>query len=261
MHRFFLPSIPIHVNQPVDLTPLLHQLRNVLRLTPGALIIVLDNQGNEFDVCLRDLNTKRARGEVVAHRFNNAEPLIYLTLYQCSLKADKFEWILQKGTELGVRSFVPVISERSIVRPASALLKKYDRWQAILREAAEQCGRGRIPTLLEPMSWLAAIEHAEGTRLLPWEAEAMAAPTIHTFVTERLSPTDTLPATAIPDTTPPEDSAFAILVGPEGGITANEAAQAEANGWHYISLGPRILRAETAALAATTILIATTDTG
>jgi 16S rRNA (uracil1498-N3)-methyltransferase len=75
----------------------------------------------------------------------HSEPFHRLTLYQCSLKADKFEWILQKGTELGVSVFVPVISQRSVVRPESALLKKYDRWHTILREAAEQCGRGRLP--------------------------------------------------------------------------------------------------------------------
>ena len=110
--------------------------------------------------------------EVVAAQPCLAEPREFLTLYQCSLKQDKFEWVLQKGTELGVSRFVPVISERSIVRPAEVLLKKYKRWQAIVREASEQCRRGRIPEIAVPLTWDAAVAGAEGMRLLPSERRA-----------------------------------------------------------------------------------------
>jgi 16S rRNA (uracil1498-N3)-methyltransferase len=239
MHRFFLTAQPLVVSTAVDLTPLAHQLHTVLRLTAGAVVRVLDNQGYEFDVRLTAVSPRGAAGEVVAQYCNTAEPAIPLTLYQCSLKADKFEWVLQKGTELGVSRFVPVISERSIVRPAAALLKKYERWQAIIREAAEQCGRGRLPTLLEPLDWPTALTHATGLTLFPWETVHKTAPALTTVV----------------QTTLPDAPAVALLIGPEGGISESEATQAQAAGWQAVSLGPRILRAETAALAAVTLLI------
>jgi 16S rRNA (uracil1498-N3)-methyltransferase len=159
-----------------------------------------------------------------------------LTLYQCSLKHDKFEWVLQKGTELGVSRFAPVISERSIVRPAEALLKKYERWGAIVREAAEQCGRGRIPEIAPPLDWSAALAAGKGPRLLAWEG-AKTAPPLLPILQQILQNTTNL----------------SILIGPEGGIGEHEADLALAQGWQLVSLGPRILRAETAALAAVSI--------
>lgn len=240
MHRFFLIDSPIHATQPVDLTPLAYQLTKVLRLATGTEIIVLDNGGNEYDVRITVLQAKYARGEVLATRRNQAEPIQPLVLYQCSLKADKFEWVLQKGTELGVTTFVPVISQRSIVRPAAALLKKYARWQTIVREAAEQCGRGRIPQLSDPLEWEAAVEAAEGLRLLPWEEAADAAPSLHG-----------LPVQSLIQNAP----SVSLLIGPEGGISPDEAGAAQAAGWQAVSLGPRILRAETAALASVVLVV------
>lgn len=239
MNRFFLTDTSLLINTDVDLTPLAHQLNKVLRLQPGAMIQLLDGRGTEFDVRLTAVQSHHAAGEVLAARQNRAEPTTELTLYQCSLKADKFEWVLQKGTELGVSRFVPVISERSIVRPAAALLKKYERWQAILREAAEQCGRGRIPVLLDPLDWPEAINHATGLRLLPWETELATAPLLYSTAIQQAMQ---------------HAPAISLLIGPEGGIAAAEATQAQACGWQAISLGPRILRAETAALAAVTLI-------
>lgn len=244
MHRFFLTDSPIHATQPVDLTPLAHQLNKVLRLSTGTEIIVLDNQGNEYGVRITVLQAKYARGEVLSARPNSAEPQNGLTLYQCSLKADKFEWVLQKGTELGVTTFVPVISQRSIVRPAAALLKKYARWQAIIREAAEQCGRGRIPQLLAPLDWEAAVSHADGLRLLPWEEDQEVIPLLSS------SPLQSQIRGA---------PSVSLLIGPEGGIAPDEAHAARAVGWHAVSLGPRILRAETAALAAVVMAVGATS--
>lgn len=244
MHRFFLTDIPIQVNQTIDLMPLAHQLRNVLRLQPDTLITLLDNQGNEFDVRITALESKRAVGAVLTQRQNAAELSIPLTLYQCSLKADKFEWVLQKGTELGVHRFVPVISQRSVVRPAAALLKKYDRWHAILREAAEQCGRGQIPELLPPCNWQEATAETDDFCLLPWEAATTTAPhlasgTMQLFVRSADS--------------------LSLLIGPEGGITDDEAQSAQTAGWQIVSLGTRILRAETAALTSIALISSTIE--
>ena len=239
MHRFFLTKTEFVVGQLVDLAQVARQLNSVLRLQVGAQIILLDGLGNQFLVELQQITRDRTYGLVLQQQPVTSEPGVQLTLYQCSLKADKFEWILQKGTELGVARFVPVISERSIVRPAEALLKKYERWQNILREAAEQCGRGRVPALAPPVTWTGAIQQATGLRLLPWEERAGHANSLQHCLAGHA-----------------QVDQVNLLIGPEGGVTADEVKLAEGAGWQVVSLGPRILRAETAALAGITLVLA-----
>jgi len=240
MHRFFLPQTPIQVGTTVDLEAIAHQLQVVLRLATGTQITLLDGAGHAYTVELTTLQRRMALGFVHHQLPAPPEPPRQLTLYQCSLKADKFEWILQKGTELGVATFVPVISERSVVRPAAALMKKYDRWHAIIREAAEQCGRGRIPALAEPVDWRTAIGQATGLRLLPWEATAQQAPRLAALLLGKVPP----------------PLAVSLLIGPEGGVSPAEALAAQQLGWQAVSLGEQILRAETAALAAVAVTMA-----
>ena len=164
-----------------------------------------------------------------------SEPGTELALYQCALKRDRFEWVLQKGTELGVSRFVPVISSRTEVRPAARLLPKYERWRAIIREAAEQSRRGRLPVLANPLLWDEALDQGSGLRLLFWEEAEVNSRGLGRVVRD----VDNV----------------ALLVGPEGGISKQEAASATSRGWLPMSLGPRILRAETAALAAVTVVM------
>ena len=242
MHRFFLTSRPLACNMQVDLSPLASQLHDVLRLKVGTEIVLLDNGGDEFLTEITHIERRQATGVVRAQQPCPAEPLLQLTLYQCSLKADKFEWVLQKCSELGASRFVPVISERSIVRPAAALLKKYDRWQEILREAAEQCGRGKIPELAEPLSFGEAVRSAKGDRLLAWEEKRSG-----DYETGGLSASQ---ISQLPNPQP-----LNLLIGPEGGITSGEAELAQSLGWRAVSLGKRILRAETASVAGVAILM------
>ncbi len=241
LHRFFLTDCVIAVNQPIDLEPIAHQLQVVLRLQAGAQVILLDGVGQAFLAELTAVSRKGATGQVLSQLPSPPEPAAHVTLYQSSLKADKFEWVLQKGTELGIACFVPVISSRSIVRPEAALLKKYERWGAILREAAEQCGRGRIPTLAEPLTWRATILQAQGCRLLPWEAQQASSVTVKTALTH-----------ANLDHSAPRVN---LLIGPEGGLAPEEVLDAQRAGWQTISLGPRILRAETAALTSIVLVM------
>lgn len=236
MHRFFFTATSLHPTQIVDLTPLSQQLTVVLRLPLESRIVLLDGQGNEFVTKLVQVTRNHVQGQVLEQRLCLADPVHHVTLYQCTLKADKFEWVLQKATELGVSAFAPVIAERSIVRPAQAVHKKYERWSAIVREAAEQSGRGRIPALHPPLEWSAALAHAQGVRLLPWKASDGA----------EFSQVPQLPAPLVSAGT----SQISLLIGPEGGLTAHEVKLAQAAGWQVISLGRRILRAETAAVAA-----------
>lgn len=234
-HRFFLPEILPGPQCSVDLAPLAHQLRNVLRLAPGSMITLLDGSGTSFLTEIVDLDDETATGRVVAQETVQSEPGVVLTLYQCALKRDRFEWVLQKGTELGVNRFVPVISSRTVVRPAAKLLPRYDRWRAIIREAAEQSRRGRLPVLDQPLRWEEALDHGAGQRLLAWEEEEGADKGLATVLTN----SDTI----------------SLLIGPEGGITGEEAAAAISRGWQCVSLGPRVLRAETAAVAAAAVVM------
>ena len=169
LNRFFVAGVPLVVGQVAQIDTLAPQLFAVLRLTAGDPIVLLDDSGHEYEAHIQALSRHHATALVLSGQVCRAEPTTRLTLYQCSLKHEKFEWVLQKGTELGVAAFVPVISERSIVRPAEALLRKYERWQAIIREAAEQCGRGRLPTLGEPVDWCGAVGSLTGAGFLPWE--------------------------------------------------------------------------------------------
>ncbi len=232
MHRFFV-DIPLAVGATVQVDPLAKQLVQVLRMQVGDEMMLLDGSGQEFHSRIARLERRTAAVEVLAAQLCLAEPRRILTLYQCSLQGDKFEWVLQKGTELGVSRFVPVISERSIVRPAAALLGKYPRWQTIVREAAEQCGRARVPQIGQPSTWQEAVTAGHGLCFLPWEA-AQGEPTLYSVLQDAL----------------PSRDDISIFIGPEGGITEQEARLASDHGWQIVSLGPRILRAETAALAA-----------
>ena len=140
MHRFFVAYETLTIGQTYALDSLAHQLHAVLRLQPGAEIVLCDGGGGEFLAQIAALSRSHAAVVVLAERIARAEPALRLTLLQCTLKADKFEWILQKGTELGVARFVPVVSARSVVRPAAALLPRYERWRTILPRG---CGAER----------------------------------------------------------------------------------------------------------------------
>ena len=240
MDRFFMPPAAFGPGDAVVLDAYAHRLHAVLRLKAGARILLLDGSGDECVVELTEVGARRAAGRVLERRACASEPHLRLCLFQCTLKADKFEWVLQKGTELGVARFVPVVSARSVVRPAQALLPKYARWQAIVREAAEQSGRARLPAIAPPLEWDAALAAGEGRLLLAWDQAGGAAPSAP-IAGER---------------------AASLLIGPEGGLEAGEVQAAQAAGWQVVTLGRRILRAETAAIAGiATVMAAAGEVG
>jgi 16S rRNA (uracil1498-N3)-methyltransferase len=242
MQRFFLTDLQPAVEAVVSLAPIHSQLRRVLRVQPGTQLVILDNAGNERVVEVTSVDRRDTLARVIELRPAPAEPLVAVTLYQCVLKSDKFELVLQKATELGVTTIVPVISNRTVARPGRALEGKSTRWEAIVREAAEQAGRGGLPTIAPASTLAEVIASASGTRLLPWE-EAEGSPGL---------------LAALSKTTQPVE-ALSILIGPEGGFEADEVEQAKAAGWQVVTLGKRILRAETAAI--TVLSVATSAMG
>lgn len=241
-HRFWIES-PLRVGDSPRLDALAHQLAVVLRLAPGAAVILINGDGNEYLATLTALAPRHAVGDIVAVRPGVADPYLHLTLYQCTLKQDKFDWVLQKGVELGVSRFVPVVSERSVVRPSAALAGKRARWSAILREATEQCGRTRPPELAAAIDLEAVTLPAGVNGFVAWE-EAETAPALASAVATALhAPGNRLPS-------------LALLIGPEGGLSRHEVQMLAYRGWQVVTLGRRILRAETAALAGVTVIMA-----
>jgi 16S rRNA (uracil1498-N3)-methyltransferase len=239
MQRFFLPDLLAAVGEDVSLAPLQHQLTRVLRVKPGAQLVLLDNQGGERLVEVISVERRDTLARVLEVRPTLAEPAVAVTLYQCALKGDKLEWVWQKATELGVSTMVPVISQRTVVRPVSGLRSKQARWDAIVREAAEQSGRGRLPTMAPACNFADLLADAPGLRLVAWEEEGESSPGLIHALTRASLPVE----------------AVSLLIGPEGGLQSDEIAQAQAAGWQVVSLGVRILRAETAALAAVTLVM------
>jgi 16S rRNA (uracil1498-N3)-methyltransferase len=240
MHRFFVAEENLHGKEIVFTGRQAHQIRNVLRIKSGDHVTVLDNTGCEYTVILTKVGRQDVVGEVVSRQQARAEPHTQITLYQSLLARDKFEWVLQKCTEVGVTSFVPIVTERSIVRQPDAITsRKLSRWRDIIAEAAEQSGRGRIPQLDAPVTFVDAVCRLEDfDRCL-----------IGTLGTTGSSVRDIL------RTDDAEPAAVALFIGPEGGFTDKEVQLAETNGIKPVSLGSRILRTETAAVVASAVIL------
>ncbi len=236
MNRFFVE--PALVAEPeVRLGgEIAHQLSRVLRLEAGDHILLLDGLGFEYEVelsaVLRQGKSDTASGRVLEKRPAGGEPRLRVTLYQALLKGEKFDVVLQKGTEVGVSRFVPILTERCVGQAA-----RPDRWKKIVREAAEQSRRGKLPELMEkPLKLAEALDRikTEGqTAFMAWEEEQ--AINFHL-----------LPAGL---------TELGILIGPEGGFSKKEAELAQNAGVQTLSLGKRILRAETAGPIATALAL------
>ena len=147
MHRFFLDPDRIQADKVCFNTEISRQIRRVLRLNPDDQVMVLDGRGNAYVVNLVDFRQEEITGTVCKSCRVDGEPICQVTLFVALTQREKFEWILQKCTELGVIGFTPVITERTIVRKSSSANRKTERWNNILREAAEQSRRGLIPEL------------------------------------------------------------------------------------------------------------------
>ncbi|NTV04466.1 16S rRNA (uracil(1498)-N(3))-methyltransferase, partial [bacterium] len=163
-YRFFVPAESF-ANDAVRVAnaELARQLARVLRLGPGDRVLLLDGCGDLCEVELTELGRDVVTGRVLS-REHAAEPTLDLTLYVALLRPERFEWVLQKGTELGVRRFVPVQFARSLPGDR-ADGRKAERWRRIIREAAEQSCRGRLPELGEPLGFAAACAAAASADL------------------------------------------------------------------------------------------------
>ena len=250
MHRFFV-SPEAFASHPVLLTGAqAHQIRRVLRLRLGERVTLLDGQGYAYEAILLALGEADAKFQVVNRTTIAGEPRTCITLYQAVLKGDHFAWALQKGTEVGIARFVPTVCERNVVDDLDAVEGKRERWQRIIQEAAEQSGRGRVPELAPAELFRQAVaappafssahggEKTGALRLIPWEGERA----------ESLR-------NALADCNFTAGARIELFVGPEGGFSEEEVALARRYGIRPVSLGPRILRAETAGLVAAVMIL------
>lgn len=234
MRRFFVPPQSL-ADDPVLLDgDTLHHMTSVLRLPVGEEVLLLDGTGNLSHCRLIRLDRKAGAARVL-RRWRETETAFPIQLLQSLPKGDKMELILQKGTELGITRFVPVLAGRSTPKPPEQREdSRLQRWQRIIREAARQCRRPRLPSLSATVPLAEALAACDAElRLLLWEQECR--PLAETLPGRR-------PASA------------AVLVGPEGGFSAEEARTAAAAGFIPVGLGPRILRSETAGFAVAAIL-------
>ena len=242
MHRFFISNELIKNNQVVFPSDLAHQITRVLRLRERDRVVVLDNSGVEHEVELHTLAKRSVRGIICQTRPVYSEPHTHLTLYMALLKGKKLDFVLQKGTELGVSRFVPFLSRRSVMGSLKNLgTGKVVRWERIVREAAEQSGRGCLPEVVEPQSFEMALGEARASGVLSLIAWEMAG---GWSLKQALYPADASRPTQVN-----------LFIGPEGGFEKQEIQQAQRYGVQPITLGPRILRAETAALVAVSAVL------
>ena len=239
MHRFFIKSIIKKTKQVIIPENLRHQLINVLRLSVGDKITLFDNSGWEYITELKEIKKDNLIVFIIEKQKNSSEPLIKITLYQPILKSDKFEFILQKGTELGVTNFVPIFCDRSIKRwnDDQILTKKYPRWKKIITEASEQCQRGIIPELNKPLDFTKAITYPNKNM-----SKFIA------LTGNKNSKLKQIPQSNI-------NMEIGLFTGPEGGFTKEEIELSKANSIKPISLGNRILRAETATIILITAIL------
>lgn len=233
-YRFFLPADVIQSGSSTD-GDIVHQWGRVLRIQPGQRLLLLDGLGHGFEVDITYIDKKVVRWSIIANTPMQGEPALDITLACAVIRPERFEWLLQKATEIGVRRFVPIIAERSRGEVESAKGKQ-DRWSRIIREAAEQSCRAILPELTAPMQ-LRELQLPANASCL-WLHEGAGTQPFRQHVASVQSP-------------------IWIVSGPEGGFSDTETAwMAGQTRWHASGLGQRILRAETAPLVAATIALA-----
>lgn len=210
-----------------------HHITDVLRLKEGEKIICCGGDGVDCVTVLTSLSKDKVCGDVLERTPSTAEPPVKVRLFQGMPKGDKFEYIIQKTIELGVSEIVPVETKRSIVKiPAAKAKAKVERWNKIAESAAKQSGRGLIPVVTEPVDFKKAIDFFADCDL--------------PIVAYELENKTSLKEVLIKNTSA---KTVNIFIGPEGGIDDSEIETLKEKGAVSVTLGPRILRTETAPLA------------
>lgn len=230
MPRFYCPD-PLVVGETIALPDHVAHHLQVLRLEPGAKITLFNGQGGEYVATIDTLDRRRAMAGIKLFSPREAELPHAVTLAQALPEGSKMDWIIEKAVELGVTALQPLSAQRCVVRlSAERAAKKSAHWQGIIIAAAEQCGRNRLPHLADPTDfsgWIAQTDMHKRILLTPRAAQPLSDWARHH------------PAQPV-----------TLMVGPEGGFSEAEEKAALSQGALPLSMGPRVLRTETAGLAA-----------
>lgn len=243
MPQFFLdPEALVSEDSFLLKGPEAHHIAKVMRLKEGDSVDLFDGRGGRYEGTLEKIYPDgTVAGTLRRVAPPHGAPKARLTLYQGLLKASRWEWLIEKGTELGIHEFVPVVTQRTVVQLREEKLDaKAERWSRIVMAAAKQCGRGELPRVLPPVPLREALVQAKtaGPILAAWERMAGT------------SAQDSL-KTALGTSA----GAVGLFVGPEGGFADDEIELARAHGASLFGLGGHTLRGETAGLAASAIIL------
>lgn len=237
----------------------------VLRKKTGDKVRLFDGADRCYRAVLGKVEPGRVEGNLLDEGTRGAVLPYRLRLFQGLPKGEKMEWILEKATELGAASIVPVVTERSVARvPADRLDRRLDRWRKIVLSAAKQCGRTDVPEVLAPVSLEEALAlRGKGSlTLFPWEGEETK--TLKASLREFFGKENLRSGSPSPQPSPmngggsmaaQEQIRIDLFVGPEGGFSPAEVETARAAGAVTVTLGPLILRTETAGLMAASALL------
>lgn len=248
MSRFFVSvdSVDTENNKIAITGEDVKHIRSVLRGMPGDSLELSDGIGMDYEVVIETIEKDSINTKITRAWSNKTEPPVDITLFQGVPKADKMEFIIQKCVELGVTRIVPVITERTVVKfgNSSDSAAKAVRWNRIALEAAKQCDRGIVPKVEVPVRFDEALKLAECCmlKLLPYEEEKSGS--FREYLGEQKQRCEAC-----------KKANVAVFIGPEGGFSPLEAQTAVRAGFRSVTLGPRILRTETAGIAVISILM------
>jgi 16S rRNA (uracil1498-N3)-methyltransferase len=238
MHRFFISSAALNENKATLTGGELDHMRRALRLRPGDRVTLFDDSGAEHQGVIRSYGPRAADIEIIHSGRPERESKLEIFLAQALGKGDKMDFVVEKATELGVSAIAPFLSSRAVPKlDAIKSAMRQDRWRKIAISAAKQSGRTTIPEILELSDFSTLV-----SRPWPCDEKLIFGPVKADYSLRQMA-ADRSPFRSI-----------ILAIGPEGGFTPEEMAQARERGFRAVSLGKRILRTETAALAALSIV-------
>jgi 16S rRNA (uracil1498-N3)-methyltransferase len=245
MQRYFVPAEQLKLDHAIIKGDDAHHIIRVMRAREGESIIVSNGIDRSVEAVISSMDKDAVIATVTKELGMKAEPRVQVWLAQSLPKGDKLETVVQKCTEVGAAKFIPFLSERTVVQyDAKKEAKRLERWRKIVKEAAEQAHRDRIPEIVPPVTFreLMELSGTAGLRLFCYEKEtgAQLRDVLHR---SRLSELET------------ENLVILIMIGPEGGFSEQEASLAEQHGFIPVGLGRRILRTETAGVVALSCIL------
>ncbi|RJQ31232.1 MAG: 16S rRNA (uracil(1498)-N(3))-methyltransferase [Peptococcaceae bacterium] len=239
MPRFFVSPAQIKDKSVIVTGPDVLHITRVLRLRAGDLITILDGRGGIYEAVIERATGQEVYCAIKSKLVSDDAPALRVTVVQGLPKGDKMDLIIQKGTELGVSRIVTLRCERSVINLGGIRsARRVARWRRIAQEAAKQSCRLDIPEVLEPAGWPEVLDSlpAGSMALMLWEEEQVV--TLQTVLREEPAPGEVY-----------------VFIGPEGGFTPDEVERARLRGIRTVSLGRRILRTETAGMAALAMIL------